>query len=455
MELGSLPQRHAQDDIVSTTAQDEPAPSSTSALPPITQRDQLLVLLSGFTAVLVTIGPNLSYGVFQSHYTSPSSPLPPPEQQSTALIALVGTLGAGLTWGGSIFISPLLSRARHPSHLPLLGSLLSSLSFLLASFARSTVHLLLTQGLLYGIGSSLLYFPLITVAPPYFASRRASAMGLILSAAGLGGLAYSLLIRALLSTVGSSWTLRILALLTLTLSLPAAYHARPSRTPAHTSQASIPRATARKPAFALQALAALLQAAGNFVPMTFAPQFSTAVGYPASFGAALLALNNGVNALARILTGVLADRFGRQNVLVLSVVGSAGAVLGLWLAAVGSAGRESGVEMAQGLWVGFVVLYGVLAGGYMSLFPVAIVEVFGAGSYAGINSFLYFVRGCGAMFGSPVGGQILGEASGQGALREYRRLVWYDGALLLGSAVCVVGVRGFDAVERKAWKWKA
>ena len=179
-------------------------------------------------------------------------------------------------------------------------------------------------------------------------------MGAILSAAGVGGLGYSLVIRALLDKVGGRWTLRILSLENLIVGFPAALAARPSRG-GGSRPVFVNWRIARKPTFVLQASAAMLQAAGNFVPMTFLPEFSIALGYTAAFGAVLLSINNGVNAVSRILTGVLADGFGRQNILILSVVGSAVSVLALWLGAT--------IYGAKGLWVAFVVLYGILAGG--------------------------------------------------------------------------------------------
>ena len=97
----------------------------------------------------------------------------------------------------------------------------------------------------------------------------------------------------------------------------------------------------------------------------------------------------------------------------------------------------------------------------MALFPVTITEVFGIQAYASVNGFIYFVRGLGAAFGSPVGGRILGESrhvsmqSNMDVLHDYRKVIWYDGALLLGSAMCCAGVRGFDALDKKQWKWKA
>ena len=98
--------------------------------------------------------------------------------------------------------------------------------------------------------------------------------------------------------------------------------------------------------------------------------------------------------------------------------------------------------------------------GYNALFPVTISEVFGIQAYASVNGFVYFVRGLGAAFGSPVGGEILGDSRSPGtdggsALMAYQTLIWYDGALLLAATFCVIGVRWFDAIEKKQWKWKA
>jgi len=55
------------------------------------------------------------------------------------------------------------------------------------------------------------------------------------------------------------------------------------------------------------------------------------------------------------------------------------------------------------------------------------------------------------MFGSPVGGKILGESK----LVNYRNVVLFDAALLGGAMLCVIGVRCWDAVDKRTWKWKA
>lgn len=88
-------------------------------------------------------------------------------------------------------------------------------------------------------------------------------------------------------------------------------------------------------------------------------------------------------------------------------------------------------------------------------------EIYGIQAYASVNGFIYFIRGLGAFFGSPVGGAILDSSSSSSSLEklgrphEYTNVIIYDGALLLAALLCVMGVRFFDATEKGVWKLKA
>src|SRR2546423_12956703 len=118
--------------------------------------------------------------------------------------------------------------------VPWTGSILMSLGIILASFSQSVLptpphplpsqppstisnpsnnqllHLYLTQSLLYGLGASALYFPIITLTPLRFSTHRGLALGIIMSGAGFGGLILAPIIRTLISRVGLRWTLRVL-----------------------------------------------------------------------------------------------------------------------------------------------------------------------------------------------------------------------------------------------------
>jgi hypothetical protein len=84
-----------------------------------------------------------------------------------------------------------------------------------------------------------------------------------------------------------------------------------------------------------------------------------------------------------------------------------------------------------------------MSGGFNALLPTILVEVFGPEHYASVNGFLYFIRGCGAFMGTPVGGLLLPAGRSYGMLgpTEYTKVIIFDGALLLGSAMSVGLVR--------------
>ncbi|KAM3075543.1 hypothetical protein ACMFMG_007685 [Clarireedia jacksonii] len=421
-------------------------PQDAIELRPITRQRQILVLISSFLAICITVGLNQSYGVFQSYYISPTQTmLPKSTINDGALVAFIGTLGSGLTWAGSIVVNPMMTRLgdQASKYICGVGVVCMSLGLGLASLGTQVWQLLLSQGFLYGIGSSLLYYPILSTAPEYFTAHRGSAVGFILSGAGIGGLVFSPFIRYLLTAIGPRWALRTLSLITLVIALPIAVSAAPSRfigkRPTH-----VDLKLAMKPAFLFSVGAGFLQAGGNGLPLTFLAEYSVALGYTSSFGATLLAISNGVNSVSRVTTGYVGDKFGRQNTLILTVILCVISVLGFWLSSTGAGGNKV-------LWLLFVVFYGVAGGGYNALFPTTVAEVFGLQAYASVNGFIYFVRGLGTMFGSPVGGKILGES----VLRNYNGVIWFDAALLSGAMVCVIAVRFFDAVEKRSWNWRA
>ncbi|KAK5018767.1 Peroxisome biosynthesis protein pex1 [Cryomyces antarcticus] len=231
-----------------------------------------------------------------------------------------------------------------------------------------------------------MYFPILSVAPQYFDQHRGSAMGFVLSGAGVGGLVLSPIIRLLIAKISIRWTLRFLCFLNLVLSAPIALTIAPSRfisrCPTH-----IDMSTARRPTFLLSTVAAFLQAGGNLVPLSFLPEYSTVLGHSPGFGALLLATNNGINSTSGIVAGAAGDRLGRQNTLIFTVVCSVITVCSFWLASVANESKP--------LWLVFVVFYGIFAGGYNALFPTTIAEVFAMQAYASVNGFIHFIRGHG------------------------------------------------------------
>ena len=183
------------------------------------------------------------------------------------------------------------------------------------------------------------------------------------------------------------------------------------------------------------------------MPLAFIPSYTVVLGLSVAKGSNLLAASNAINAVSRILTGYAGDRLGRQNTLVLTLLLAASCVFAFWLTSVLTATPNS-----ISLWLAFIVLYNIFAGGYYALFPALITEVFGIRQYAAVNASILFVRGLGTVFGSPIGGQLLG--SPEKGPRAYANIAYWDGALLMSATMFCFGVRWADGKGR-GWKWIA
>lgn len=87
----------------------------------------------------------------------------------------------------------------------------------LFTMAQSTKYwqLLLTHGVLTGIGGGIFFCPVLGLVSTYFERNRGIAVGFATSGNAVGGIVYSLVVRQLLPTLGFSWTVRILGFINL------------------------------------------------------------------------------------------------------------------------------------------------------------------------------------------------------------------------------------------------
>jgi nitrate/nitrite transporter NarK len=193
-------------------------------------------------------------------------------------------------------------------------------------------HLFLTQAILVGIGSSMLYYPVISLTPVFFDRHRGFAMGIAMAGSGAGGLVFAPVTQSLLARYGAPVTLRVLGAWNFVVCVALSFVIRPhpAYQPIRPSLALAKRGTfifqvrttsarvSRHPPDQIpQLFAAFFQAAGNIIPLYYLATYSTYVlGVSPATASMLLAVNNGVNSVARVAMGLIADYVGRQNTLV-------------------------------------------------------------------------------------------------------------------------------------------
>lgn len=86
---------------------------------------------------------------------------------------------------------------RYPTHRRLcsvLGLFTISLALITSSFSTRVWHLILTQGVLYALGGSMLYTPTIVFLDEWFITRKGFAFGVMWAGTGVSGVCVPFLI---------------------------------------------------------------------------------------------------------------------------------------------------------------------------------------------------------------------------------------------------------------------
>ena len=387
----------------------------------------------------------MCWGVFQSYYNHTA-----PFTGSSAL-SVVGTLSSGIPYLSSIFMFSLINRhPRHRKAMMWLGLTLCILSCILSSFAQAPWHLIFSQGVLYGIGSSFLYMPMFSMMNEWFFARRGLAYGLMFAGTGIAGLFLPLLFERLLSKYGHPTTLRAWGVALLLLTTPALYFVKPRLPPSSYRQSAGGEAGVRRRAwidlsflksrvFQILAFSNFFQALGFFLPGIYLPSYADDLSLPPIQSTIVLSLLNLSTVFGQISYGLLSDHFDVHVVLFSSTSISSLAVYLLW-----------GMSTTFRTLVSFAIVYGVFAGGYSVLWSRFASKVAGdenadGGQALTLMGVFSFQRGIGNLLAGPISSVLVGagEVSGVGGygygLRKYDRMVVFVGAAMVVSCLGLSG----------------
>lgn len=268
-------------------------------------------------------GANSGFGVYLAYYLN-NGVFEGASKYDYALIA-----GMTVAFGqGMAPVALVLARVMGFKGPMYIGIVLLFLGFLLASFATQLWQLYLTQGVMVGISTALLYAPATTVLPGWFLEKRSLALGLSLIGTGAGGVTYSVSVSKLIQDTGNQrWALRMMAIACTLTSIVATVLLRqrnPLKPCGYKSRAGIIKQF--KLIFSLRVatlysvdLVAIWFAFAlfgyNLMIFTLSP-YAVAKGLPAHQAAILTTCLNAAQSVGRPIMGYLGDRCGRVNTTV-------------------------------------------------------------------------------------------------------------------------------------------
>ncbi|WP_396430018.1 MFS transporter [Limnohabitans sp.] len=283
------------------------------------------------------------------------------------------------------------------------GMVLIALGLLATSWATSLLAVYLSYGLLVGLGIALVYTPSIASVQPWFTTRRGLAGGIASSGVGAGTLLVPVLVAMAIGPMPWRDAMRALALGVLLLGLLAAALLR--RAPASNGSGKnggsggsasglTLRETLRTPTFRWLYLATVLASPVMFIPFAHVSASARDLGLSEALAVGLVGLIGVGSLVGRFAIGLVADRMGRAQTLVLMQL-SMGASYLLWGAASGH------VLLAL-----FALWFGLSYGSIVSLLPALCMDYFGGKSVASVVGTLYSGAALGNLLGPVLAGAV-------------------------------------------------
>ncbi|KAI1814176.1 major facilitator superfamily transporter [Poronia punctata] len=415
------------------------------SLPPVDGgKDAWLFLAACFAFDALVWGFPFAFGIFQDYYQS-HEPF-----QTQGNIAVIGTSCLGVMYLTAPIIMGLCQMfARWVRWTPLCGLFLMSIALVLSSFATTTTHLILTQGILYGLGGGIAYCPCIVYMDEWFLKRKGFAYGIMWSGSGLAGVVLPLLMASLLNSLGIRNTLRVWASVLFLITAPLSLFIKPRLPPSATSHTKpFNLGFVVTPAFLLYQAANVIESMGFFLPGIYLPTYARSTLGAASLAAATtVLLINVATVFGSVAMGWFTDRFHVTTCILLSTIGATTSVLVIW-----------GLSSSLPLLYFFCIVYGLSAGSFASAWAGIMREISQKeesennrrvdGSM--VFGFLAAGRGLGNVISGPLSENLMrsmpwkGETAAYGYGSGYGSLIVFTGATaLLGGASFVWRRLGF------------
>jgi len=248
----------------------------------------------------------------------------------------------------------------------------------------------------------MIFYAAMSSVTTWFFKNRAAAFGVMASGSSLGGVIYPIMVSRLIPQVGFAWTMRICAFLILGMCGIALFTVKsrlaPQPRPLVLMEFVRPL---REPAFALLCFASFLFFFGMFLPFNYIISHALTKKMSLHLASYLIPILNASSIFGRILPGILADRVGRYNVMIITTAFSAIIVLALWLP-----------SNANAPIIVFCVLYGFSSGAFVSLGPALIAQISPIREM-GVRSGTFFLCvAIGGLTGNPIGGALIAKNNG-------------------------------------------
>ncbi|KAF7324743.1 Monocarboxylate permease-like protein [Mycena kentingensis (nom. inval.)] len=416
--------------IASSTAACLTTRSASPAFPEACPASYLAVA-GAFLALFSTFGQMNAFGTFQAWYAQHQL-----SHREPATIAWIGSVQLWVFFFSGGLIGKLFD-SFGPRWIMATGTVIYVFSIMITSVCTHYYQYLLAQGLLFGLGVGMLFYPSLSSVATYFCRYRATALGIAAAGSSLGGVMYPIMLQHLFERYGFAWGVRISGLVSGTLCCIALatvtrYTPPPFPNPKHNlfpppTYVETLKLSFRDARFLFLAAGSCFVALGLFVPFIYVVDYAhDLASNPRHADAVIvLAVLNGGGVLGRIAPAILSDAIGRFNLLAPAAFFSGFLCLVLWLFA-----------RTLPILVCFAAAYGFTSGAFISLITPCVAQISDIRQIGSRIGLLYTVISVPAVVGAPVAGLLLQASRG-----SYTYMILFAGLTLIAGSVCLFVAR--------------
>lgn len=388
-----------------------------------------LQVVGGYFLMFNNWGIVMSYGTFQTYYTSGGGIV---DEDSPSTIAWIGSIQVFLLLFGGALGGKYFD-AGYMRVMITVGTFMIVFGMMMVSLSSRYYQFMLAQGICIGIGMGLTLVPAVGIPGTWFTKRRGLAVGLVTMGSSIGGIIYPIMLHTLGPQVGYPWATRIMGFLSLaTLSVSIAILRQ--RLPPRKRGSFVEYVALREPAFAFYTAGIFAAFLGFFTFYNFIEEWAIhehidTKGLPVFY---ILPIANGGSAIGRVLPNFFSDYVGSLNLQAPAIL-IAGVLVLTWLA-----------TDAVGPIMVITILYGFFSGASVGLPPAAVASMTtDMQKFGGRIGVVFMTMGLASLIGSPVTGAIV---QAQGGSYDGAR-IWAGVTLLVGG--CLMGAARF---HRSGWK---
>lgn len=336
---------------------------------------------------------------------------------------------------GGVFFGELFDR--YGSTWPIVAATCLTVSGLLLTAELTTVYqFVLLFGILTGLGNGLALVSLLGAVSHWFLRKRGAALSIGTVGGLVGGTVFTLILQKMYISLGYKWSMRVLLLFCLVCMVIGNILVR------ERSQKPVIRkkfeflpyikgvldfTIVKDLKFVALTLASSLAEIIAMTILTYLASYALGMGISNSRAYLILTVVNVCGIPSRFLSGILADKYGRFNTMIVSSSLSTIAIFSLWLP----------LNQSFGLLMSFAVVFGISSSSVISLIPVCAGQICSADRFGKVYGTLYFFMAFFVLLGTYVSSVIIGDATP----KDFKNFILFEGGLGMTSMVVWVYAR--------------